>query len=111
MIAPTMNSNIVMIPFTTLNAGCEFAMNAKLPQFSIRENEDGFEGVVLSTPVTAELEDMIPGILHGARARAKPLDKPKPPTGGGSPDGTPPSGGTPGSTSVWQQTYTEAKAV
>lgn len=107
MNAPTMNSNIIMIPFPTLNAGCEFAMNAKLPQFSIREAEDGF-GVVLSTPVTATLEDLIPGVLHGARARAKPPEKPKPPTGGG--DGTPPSGGTPGSTSVWQQTYTEARA-
>lgn len=108
MKAPTMNSNIVMIPFPTLSAGCEFAMNAKLPQFSIREAEDGF-GVVLSTPVTAALEDMIPGILHGARARAKPIDKPKPPNGS-RPDGTPPGGGTPGSTSVWQQTYTEARA-
>lgn len=109
MKVPTMNGNIIMIPFPTLNSGCNFAMDAGLEQFSLREAEDGF-GVVLSTPVTPNLEDKIPGILHGARARAKPVDKPKPPTDGGSPDGTPPGGGTPGSTSVWQQTYTEARA-
>lgn len=109
MKAPTMNSNIIMIPFPTLNAACELAMNAKLSQFSVREADDGF-GVVLSTPVTASLEELIPGVLHGARARAREEEKPdpKPPTGGG--DGTPPGGGTPGSTSVWQQTYTEARA-
>ncbi|QNO00472.1 hypothetical protein psageK4_113 [Pseudomonas phage psageK4] len=102
---PTLNGNTIMIPFPTINAAWDFCVSAGLTQFAVRELPDGFS---LATPITASLEDKIPGILHGARARAKPQDKPKPPTGGG--DGTPPSGGTPGSTSVWQQTFTEARA-
>ena len=36
--------------------------------------------------------------------------EPKPPTGGGNPDGTPPSGGTPGTPVLDTYTYTEARA-
>jgi hypothetical protein len=104
-----MNGNIIMIPFPTMEAAWNFSRDAGLTQFGMREAEGGV-GFVLSTPVTPNLEDKIPGILHGARARAKPPESPKPSGPDGSPDGTPPGGGTPGSTSVWQQTYTEARA-
>lgn len=103
---PTMNGNTIILPFPHMTTLTEFVHLTGITQFAVREVPDGFS---LSTPVTAELEDLIPGILHGARARAKPPEKPKPPTGGPD-DGTPPGGGTPGSTSVWQQTYTEARA-
>jgi hypothetical protein len=103
-----MNGNTIIIPFKSLQAVWDFVVLTQLTQFAVRETPDGFS---LSTPVTLDLEAVIPGVLHGARARAKPDDKPKPPTGpSGSPDGTPPGGGTPGSTSIWEQTYTEARA-
>lgn len=103
----TMNGNVIMLPHPTMASVFQFVQQHSLTQFAVREVPDGFS---LSTPVTKTLEEAIPGILHGARARAQP-EKPKPPSGpSGSPDGTPPSGGTPGSTSVHQQTYTEARA-
>jgi hypothetical protein len=108
MKVATMNSNIITIPFPSMNAAWNFSCEADLNQFGLVRQEDGT--ISLSTPVTASLEEKIPGILHGARARAKPPEKPKPSGPDGSPDGTPPGGGTPGSTSVWQQTYTEARA-
>lgn len=104
---PVMNGNTIIIPFPGLMAVWDFTIQAQLTQFAVREIPEGFS---LSTPVTPALEAAIPGILHGARARAKP-EKPKPPTGpSGNPDGTPPNGGTPGNTSVYEQTFTEARA-
>src|SRR5437870_1716474 len=104
---PVMNGNTIIIPFPTMHAAWDFTILAKLTQFAVREIPEGYS---LSTPVTPALEAVIPGILHGARARAKP-EKPKPPTGGGSkPDGTPPNGGTPGNTSIYEHTFTEASA-
>lgn len=102
-----MNGNTIIIPFAGMMAAWDFVILAQLTQFAVRETPDG---VSLSTPVTPTLEACIPGVLHGARARAKDPDKPKPKPPTGSPDGTPPSGGTPGNTSVWEQTYTEARA-
>lgn len=103
-----LNSNVIMLPFPTINAAWNFSVDAGLTQFSVNQTEKSCW--VLSTPVTKALEEAIPGILHGARARAKPPESPKPSGPDGNPDGTPPGGGTPGSTSVWQQTYTEARA-
>lgn len=105
--APELNGNIIMINIMGLHNVLAFVQQAQAEQFSVRPAEIG---LMLSLPVTKELEDFAPGIMHGARARAADKPKPKPPTGGGNPDGTPPSGGTPGSTSVWEQTYTEARA-
>lgn len=107
MNAPTMNGNTITIPFPTFDAAWNFSRDAGLTQFGMKKADDGF-GFELYTPVTPSLEDKIPGILHGARARAKPTEKPKPPTGGG--DGTPPSGGTPGTPVLGHYTYTEARA-
>lgn len=107
MSVATMNGNTITIPFPTFNAAWDFSSQAGLTQFGVVMADDG-RGCLLSTPVTASLEDKIPGILHGARARAKPPEKPKPPTGGG--DGTPPGGGTPGTPVLDQYTRTEARA-
>lgn len=105
MKVATMNGNIIMLPFSSVHEACEAAILAQLSQFSIRKDDDG---VVLSTPVTKYLEDHIPGILHGARARAKDVEKPKPPTG---PKGNPPNGGgTPGTPTIDTYTKTEAMA-
>lgn len=110
LLPPTMNGNIIMLNFETHSLMCEFIFKHELgiEQYSVKKLEDSTW--LLSAPVTATLEDLIPGILHGARARAKPLEKPapKPPTGGG--DGTPPSGGTPGTPVLDTYTHTEARA-
>ncbi|CUR44290.1 hypothetical protein VCM_00071 [Pseudomonas phage VCM] len=105
--APIANGNILMVNFPHMPMLHDFIIVARITQYSVTLAE---EGVMLSTPITEALENYATGMVHGARARAKAAEKPKtkPPTGG--PDGTPPSGGTPGSTSVWQQTYTEARA-
>jgi hypothetical protein len=106
--APEMNGCILMVNLVGLHNVMMFVQGAKSLQFSVRPEENG--SLMLCVPVTKELEEYAPGALHGARARAKDKENPtpKPPTGGG--DNTPPSGGTPGNTSVWQQTFTEAKA-
>jgi hypothetical protein len=109
MKAPTLNGNIITIPFPTLNAAWDFSHQAGLTQFGMKQADDGF-GFELSTPVTPSLEDKIPGILHGARARAKPPEKPQPPSDGPDGDGTPPGGGTPGTPVLDRYTYTEARA-
>lgn len=96
-----LNGNTIIIPFPTMSALTEFVHLSGITQFAVNDLD-------LSTPVTQSLEDKIPGIIHGARARAKDPDKPKPPTGGG--DGTPPSGGTPGTPTIDRYTYTEARA-
>lgn len=108
MKAPTLNGNILMLNFEGLHNVFAFIQKNKIEQFSVRPDEDGT--LMLSVPVTQEIEDNELGIMHGARARAKEAEKPdpKPPTGGG--DGTPPNGGTPGGTSVWEDLYTEARA-
>lgn len=105
MKLPEMNSNVLMLNLDGLHNVMAFVQQSKTEQFSVRPEPDGT--LILSIPVHKALEEFAPGILHGARARAKDKDKPKPPTGGGP---TPPTGGTPGSTSVWQPTYTEARA-
>lgn len=109
MAHPKLNGNILTISVNGISAVDDLFRMLNLEQFSVKVVDDHLE---LSFPVTKAVETNIPGILHGARVRAREQEKPEPtpPTGGGSPDGTPPSGGTPGSTSVWQQTYTEAKA-
>lgn len=101
----TMNGNTVIIPFPTMAALTEFVHLSGITQFAVN-------GLDLSTPVTDNLEEKIPGILHGARCRAKEAEeKPKPPSGpGGNPDGTPPGGGTPGTPVLDRYTYTEARA-
>lgn len=104
---PVLNGNTIILPFKTLSDTVDFAVQASLTQFAVRQVPDGFS---LSTPVTKALEQLIPGIIHGARCRAED-DKPKPPTGPGrGPDGTPPEGGTPGSTRQQEFTNTEARA-
>jgi len=92
---PTVKVNTLIITTKTLAESLEFASVNSLKQFSVVVDDDL---VTLSTPVTISLEASIPGVLHGARARgaAEEKPKPKPPTGGGNPDGTPPNGGTPG---------------
>lgn len=108
--APEMNGNILMLNIMGLHNVMAFVQQSKSFQFSVRPDENG--SLILSMPVTKELEENAIGVLHGARARAKDKEKPKPkpPTGGPNDDGTPPGGGTPGSTSIWEQTYTEARA-
>jgi hypothetical protein len=103
----TMNGNTIILPYPTMSALTEFVHLSGITQFAVREVPDGFS---LSTPVTPSLEDKIPGILHGARARAKPPEKPQPPSNGPDGDGTPPGGGTPGTPVLDRYTYTEARA-
>lgn len=95
MNLPTIKVNTLMVTTKTLVECLAFASTNSLKQFSVVVDDDL---VTLSTPITSSLEANIPGILHGARARkaAEDKPKPKPPTGGGNPDGTPPNGGTPG---------------
>ena len=104
---PTLNGNILTIHTSGLAGLVDHIRNLNLTQLSVKVLEDSVE---ISFPDTELVEAAIPGVLHGARVRARDKEKPdpKPPTSG--PDGTPPSGGTPGSTSVWEQTYTEARA-
>ena len=105
--APIANGNILMVNFPHMPMLHDFIINGQITQYSVTLAE---EGVMLSTPITEALENYATGMVHGAIARAKAAEKPKPKPPTGGPDGTPPSGGTPGSTSVWQQTYTEARA-
>lgn len=93
MSLPTLKVNTLIVTTKTLAESLAFASVNSLKQFSVVVDDDF---VTLSTPVTSSLEANIPGMLHGARARASAEEKPKPPTGGGNPDGTPPNGGTPG---------------
>lgn len=105
---PVLNGNTIILPFRFLTDAVDWAVQASLTQFAVREIPEGFS---LSTPVTKALEAFIPGILHGARCRAAD-DKPKPPTGPkGGPDGTPPNGGTPGSTRQAEFVNTEVVGV
>lgn len=105
---PTMNGNVIMLGFPHMPMLHDFVMVSQITQYSVKLADDNT--LVLSTPVTKALEDYMPGVIHGARARAKDTEKPtpKPPTGGG--DGTPPSGGTPGTPVLDKYTYTEARA-
>jgi hypothetical protein len=102
----TINGNIIMIPFSDMvNLTTAVSMHG-LTQYSVFPIEAG--AFMLSTPITQSLEDSMPGILHGARARAKDVEKPKPPTG---PKGNPPNGGgTPGTPTIDTYTKTEAMA-
>lgn len=99
------NSNILILPFQNIMALTDFVQVCMLDQFSVQKVDGTLE---LSTPITPYLENYMPGVIHGARARAKDKPDPKPPTGGG--DGTPPSGGTPGTPVLDRYTYTEARA-
>lgn len=104
---PVLNGNTIILPFIDIVALFDFVVRYELTQFAVRRVPDGLS---LATPVTKALEDHIPGVIHGARCRAEG-NKPKPPTGPkGSPDGTPPSGGTPGSTRQKEFVNTEAVA-
>lgn len=104
---PVLNGNTIILSFMSVSDAATFAVQASLTQFAVREIPGGFS---LSTPVTKALEAFIPGVVHGARCRAEG-DKPKPPTGPGrGPDGTPPEGGTPGSTRQRDFINTEAVA-
>ncbi|AMR57505.1 hypothetical protein vB_PsyM_KIL2_0105 [Pseudomonas phage vB_PsyM_KIL2] len=107
--APIANGNILMVNFPHMPMLHDFIIHAQITQYSVTQAE---EGVMLSIPITEALENHSTGLVHGARARAKAAEKPdpKPPTGGGSPDGTPPSGGTPGTPVIETYTFTEAKA-
>lgn len=107
--APITNGNILMVNFQSMPMLHDFIIRAQIKQYSVTLAE---EGVMLSTPITEFLENFATGLVHGARARAKAVEepKPKPPTGGGSPDGTPPGGGTPGTPVLDSYTYTEARA-
>lgn len=108
LLPPTLNGNIIMMNLEGLHNVFAVVQQGECQQFSVKPSDVGY---LLSTPLTEKFEERFMGVVHGARARA--ADKPKPPTpptGGNNPDGTPPSGGTPGSTSVWEQTYTEARA-
>lgn len=93
---PVINGNILTVFGSNLYV-CEFAIRNKIEVFSVRPEDDHFQ---ISFPITKDIEASIPGVLHGARARLKAAEKPKPkpPTGGG--DGTPPSGGTPGTPTI-----------
>ena len=107
---PTLNGNTIILNFETHALMCDFIYknDIGINQYSVLKLED--KSWLFSAPCSKELEDQIPGIIHGARARAQDKPDPTPPSGGNNTDGTPPGGGTPGSTSVWQQTYTEARA-
>lgn len=107
---PTMNGNTIMLNFETHALMCDFIHknDIGINQYSVLKLED--KSWLFSAPCSKELEDQIPGIIHGARARAQDKPDPKPPTGGGSPDGTPPGGGTPGTPVLETYTFTEAKA-
>jgi hypothetical protein len=107
LLPPTLNGNIITVNLEGLHNVFALVQQGSCKQFSV---VPGAVGYLLSTPVTEAFQERFIGMVHGARARASEKPDPKPPTGGGSPDGTPPGGGTPGSTSVWQQTYTEARA-
>ena len=109
MPLPKLNGNTLTLPVNGITAVAEYFRQLDLKQFSVKVVEDHLE---LSFPVTKTVEDQIPGALHGARVRAREEERPtpKPPTGGGSPDGTPPSGGTPGTPVLDTYTYTEARA-
>lgn len=104
---PVLNGNTIILYFTDKNTMQSFVSDFELAQYAV----NSFEGSwLLSTPVTKALEQRIPGVIHGARCRAEDK-KPKPPTGPkGGPDGTPPGGGTPGSTRQREFINTEAVA-
>ena len=109
MPLPKLNGNILTVPVNGMTAVGDLYTMLHLEQFSVKVLDSHLE---LSFPVTKAVETNIPGILHGARVRAREEEKPelKPPTGGGNPDGTPPSGGTPGTPVLDTYTYTEARA-
>lgn len=92
---PVINGNILTVFAKDMMNICSFVLQNAIEVYSVMPADEGFQ---MSTPITKDLEANIPGILHGARARLKAAEKPKPkpPTGGGNPDGTPPNGGTPG---------------
>jgi hypothetical protein len=103
---PVLNGNTIILPFKFVTDATAFAVEAGLTQFAVRRVPDGFS---LSTPVTKELEELIPGIIHGARCRAEP-DKPKPTGPKGGPKGTPPQGGSPAAGQRAEFINTEARA-
>lgn len=105
MALPVINGNTLTICVSGITAVTEQFRSLKLEQFSAKVVDNHME---LSFPVTPHVEASIPGVLHGARIRARERETPdpKPPTGGG----TPPAGGTPGSTRQKEYTYTEARA-
>lgn len=106
--APITNGNILVVNIEGLHNVMAFVQKGKCEQFSVVPGE---VGLILSVPVTETVEEQFTGMVHGARARERAANekpKPKPPTGGG--DGTPPNGGTPGSTRQAEYTYTEARA-
>lgn len=108
LLPPTLNGNILMLNVAGLHNAFAFVQQNNVTQFSVRPEKGGT--LMLSVPVTQEIEDNNLGLMHGARARAQDKPDPKPPTGGGNPDGTPPGGGTPGTPVLDKYTFTEARA-
>lgn len=108
LLPPTLNGNTMVLNFLHRHTVLDFALQAELNQFSVIELQNG--SFSLSTPLTEDFEEKYLGMVHGARARAQDKPDPKPPTGGGNPDGTPPGGGTPGTPVLDKYTFTEARA-
>lgn len=113
MNLPTMNGNTIMLPKQSLQDVFQFVHDNNVEQFAVKTQDNSEFSWLLSAAVTHELEEAIPGIIHGARCRAKEDgNSPTPPKGSGPipPNGTPPEGGTPGTPTLDTYTITEAVA-
>lgn len=109
---PTMNGNTIMLPKQSLQDVFQFVHDNSIEQFAVKTQDNVEYTWLLSVPVTAELEEAIPGSIHGARCRAKEGgNNPTPPSGPNKNGPKPPNGGgSPGTPTLNKYTITEAVA-
>lgn len=76
---PVINGNILTVFSSDIANISGFALHNNIKSFNVLHTGDSFQ---MSFPITKDVEDAIPGILHGARARLRALEQdetPEPP--------------------------------
>lgn len=105
-LLPTINGNILTVYVAGFTSLASKVRKLRPQQFTVTVLDEELGSMAISMPITKDLENIIPGVIREARSRNG--NGPKNPDGGG--DGTPPSGGTPGTPVLDTYTYTEARA-